>query len=167
MTMDEHDVLLVLETLARSDVPVAVAGGWAIDALIGRVSREHDDLDVAIDVNDVERAVAALRGIGMGVRSDERPARFVVGDDRRAVDLHPVAWDASGVGRQAGSDGEIFVYPPGSADSEGRIAGRRIRCLSPELVVRFHLGYEPRDIDRRDMAALAAHLGITLPEPYA
>jgi len=166
MAMDEPDVLLVLETLEGSGVPVAVAGGWAIDALVGRVTRDHGDLDLAIDVDDVERAIAALGGIGVAVRADERPARIVLGDARRSVDLHPVRWDATGTGRQQGFDGEVFVYPPGSTGSEGRIGGRPVRCLSPELLMRFHFGYEPRDIDRRDMATLATHLGIPLPEPY-
>ncbi len=166
MAMDEPDVLLVLETLEGSGVPVAVAGGWAIDALVGRVTRRHGDLDLAVDADHIGRAIAALSAVGLEVRADERPARIVVGDERRAVDLHPVRWDRAGTGRQQGLDGEVFVYPPGSTDSVGHIGGRAVRCLSPELLVRFHLGYEPRDVDRRDMAILAAHFGMRLPEPY-
>ncbi len=71
-----------------------------------------------------------------------------------------------GTGRQSTGTGGEFVYPPGSTDASGRIGGREVRCLTPELLVTFHLGYEPRDIDRRDMAALAERFWIRLPDPY-
>jgi hypothetical protein len=38
--------------------------------------------------------------------------------------------------------------------------------LTPELLVAFHLGYEPRAIDRNDMAALAERYALKLPDPY-
>ena len=34
--------------LAGTEVPWAVAGGWAIDLHLGRQTREHGDLEVAI-----------------------------------------------------------------------------------------------------------------------
>ena len=160
MTISEADVLVVLDGLARAGVSVSVAGGWAMDALLGRVTREHGDLDLALDAASIEPAVAALADLGLGVEHDQRPARLAMGDGRRSVDLHPVVWDGSGTGRQAGLAGEVFVYPPGSTDAVGRIGGRSVRCLSPELLVTFHLGYEPRAIDRHDMAALAEAFGL-------
>ena len=36
------------EILTASDIPWAVAGGWALDLFLGRQTREHADLDVAI-----------------------------------------------------------------------------------------------------------------------
>ena len=89
-----------------------------------------------------------------------------LGDGRRAVDLHPVAWGSDGAGIQDGFAGERFVYPPGSTDAAGRIGGRTVRCLTPELLIAFHLGYEPRPIDRQDMAALARQFDLELPPPY-
>jgi hypothetical protein len=41
-----------------------------------------------------------------------------------------------------------------------------MRCLTPQLLVRFHEGYEPRDVDRHDLAALAVEFGLALPPPY-
>ena len=38
----------VAAILAGTDVPWAVAGGWAIDLYLGRQTREHEDIEVAI-----------------------------------------------------------------------------------------------------------------------
>lgn len=166
MVMSGADVLEVVDALAERDIEVSVAGGWAVDALLGRTTRVHGDLDLAIDADSVDSAAGVLAELGLREVIDERPARLVVTDGRRAVDLHPVVWTTGGTGRQAGAGGEIFLYPPGSTAAEGVIHGRPVRCLTPELLVRFHEGYEPRDVDGRDMAALASEFGLQLPPPY-
>ena len=166
MAMTEEAVVTVLDAIDAIGVEVSVAGGWAVDALLGRVTRPHDDLDLALDAAAVDRAAAVLDDLGLHVEADERPARLALGDGVRSVDLHPVVWDAGGTGRQSGLAGEVFVYPPGSADAAGRIGGRVVRCLTPRLLLAFHLGYEPRMIDRADMAALADAFGLELPAPY-
>ena len=166
MAMTEEDVLAVIDVLEERAIPVSVAGGWAVDALVGRVTREHGDLDLAIDTTLVDRAVGVLGRIGLRVDVDERPARLALGDGRRAVDLHPVVWGSDGTGIQDGFGGERFTYPPGSTDAAGRIGGRTVRCLTPQLLIAFHLGYEPRPIDRQDMAALARQFDLELPPPY-
>ena len=166
MAIAEGDVITVLDVLEDSAIPVSVAGGWAVDALLGRVTREHGDLDLAIDATLVDEAVEALGRIGLLSELDERLARLVLGDGRRAVDLHPIAWGPDGAGVQEGLAGECFVYPPGSTDAVGRIGDRPVRCLTPQLLMAFHLGYEPRQVDRDDMAALARHFDLALPPPY-
>lgn len=166
MAMTADAVLAVLDALARGGVTVSVAGGWAIDALLGRVTRDHADLDLAIDAAEVERAVVVLGELGLTIDVDERPARLAMGDRDRAVDLHPVVWAADGTGRQTGLLGEIFAYPPGSIDALGRIDDRVVRCLTPDLLVHFHDGYAPRPIDRQDMAALADAFDVALPDAY-
>lgn len=166
MPMSAEDVVDVLDRLETAGVGASVAGGWAVDALLGHPTRDHGDLDLAVDAADIDRAIDALEKLGLGIDVDARPARLALCDGRRAVDLHPVAWDADGTGRQSTGTGGEYVYPPGSTHARGRIGGREVRCLTPELLVTFHVGYEPRDIDRRDMAALAQRYGLRLPDPY-
>jgi lincosamide nucleotidyltransferase A/C/D/E len=166
MPISAEEVIDVLDRLEGAGIGASVAGGWAIDALLGRVTREHGDLDLAIDADEIDQAIEALEAVGLNVKVDERPARLALGDRRRSVDLHPVRWGADGTGRQSTGTGGEFIYPPGSSRAVGRIGGREVRCLSPELLVTFHLGYEPRDIDRNDMAALADAFGLQLPDPY-
>src|SRR3954468_2232104 len=68
-----------------------VDGGWGIDALIGRVTRVHDDLDLVVPIAHVEELIDALRPLGFIERVDEPPARIVLSTlyDQR-VDLHVV-----------------------------------------------------------------------------
>ena len=60
-------------------VPDAVIdGGWGIDALIGRVTRAHDDLDLVVPLSRADAIAEALRPVGFTERLDEPPARIVL-----------------------------------------------------------------------------------------
>ena len=168
--MSGAEVLRVLDALDGSGIGAGITGGWGIDALLGRQTRVHADLDLGIATEAVADAIEALGRAGYRVSLDERPARVVLegeagrGDLGR-VDIHPIAWTPAG-GVQRGPPGEVFEYPPGSLDAEGVIAGRTVRCGTPDLQLAFHAHYEPRDHDRRDMAALADTFGLSLPPAY-
>ena len=164
--MEAAEVLRVLDALDAAGIRSGITGGWGIDALLRRETRPHGDVDLGLATEAVDSAVAALAALGYVVAVDERPARVVLTSDLGKVDLHPIVWQASGAGVQTGLDGENFDYPPGSLDAEGEIGGRTVRCGTPELQVAFHLHYEPRDHDRRDMAALAEAFDLSLPPPY-
>ncbi|MFL5686603.1 MAG: nucleotidyltransferase domain-containing protein, partial [Chloroflexota bacterium] len=45
---------------ARSRRPHRIAGGWGIDALLGRQTTAHRDIDLGVDGCDIDRAVRAL-----------------------------------------------------------------------------------------------------------
>ena len=166
MGMTSAGVIMVLDALARGEIRAAVAGGWAIDALLGRETREHDDLDMAIDSRLIDRAISSLGGLGLEVSMDQLPARLELRGNGMLVDLHPVTLAPDGVGRQPGLAGEVYEYPVDSMDAVGSIGGREVMCLTPELLVWFHDGYEPRDVDRMDMALLADAFELSLPARY-
>jgi lincosamide nucleotidyltransferase A/C/D/E len=90
MAMPADAVVAVVDALRGAGVDATIAGGWAVDALLGRMTREHDDLDLAVDADDVDRALEVLAGLGLGVIADERPGRLVLGDGVRSVDREPV-----------------------------------------------------------------------------
>ena len=48
----------------------------------------------------------------------------------------------------------------------GSIAQRRVRCLTPELQLRQHLGYEPDADDHHDMRRLPERFQLELRPPY-
>ena len=48
------------EILAGFDRPWWVAGGWAIDLAVGRTTREHEDVEIAVRFDDQEAVRAAL-----------------------------------------------------------------------------------------------------------
>jgi lincosamide nucleotidyltransferase A/C/D/E len=153
--MDATKVLAVLAALKDAGCPCWISGGWGVDALVGRQTRPHRDLDLAIDAGREAAAMGALAALGYTVETDWRPVRVELvepGDGR--VDLHPVAFgDADGDGRQAGLDGAWFDYPRGDLTT-GTIGGRTVPCISPRLQLVFHRGYTPRDVDVLDVRLL-------------
>jgi lincosamide nucleotidyltransferase A/C/D/E len=155
--MDLDQVLAVLRALDTAGVRHWVAGGWGVDVLLGRQTREHRDVDVAVDVTASgaeRRALAALAELGYAVETDQRPTRVELrapGD--RWVDLHPVVFDERGHGRQADLDGGWFDYPA-DALITAVIDDIEVACICVELQLRFHEGYPPREHDLHDVALL-------------
>jgi 2'-5' RNA ligase len=138
-------VLGIVEALHAADVRCWISGGWGVDALIGRQTRLHRDLDVVIEDHDGRRAVDALRDLGYwewySVDSDTPLfARVVLHDHPvagHAIDLHPL--DLS-IGKVQFTDGAI--------------EGRAVPCLSVESQVVTHSNYRKRWRDRADLARL-------------
>jgi lincosamide nucleotidyltransferase A/C/D/E len=152
--MGASDVRAVLEALSRAGCRAWVGGGWGVDALAGRQTRPHRDLDLAVDADHQAVAIEALERLGFVVETDWRPVRVaLVADADRWVDLHPVVFDADGNGCQADVDGGHFEYPR-DCFSAGSIGGVPVACLSVDQQLRFHEGYQPRDHDRHDLALL-------------
>ena len=176
MTCD--DVLEVLERLDRAGVAVWVDGGWGVDALVGRQTREHDDLDLALARDELDRACRALAAAGFQRDHDADPglpARCVLLDAQgREVDFHPLVFDAAGDGWQQlaidaptppGGGAGWGRYPAEHMRARGSLCGRVVRCLSAELQMLFHQGYAWGASDQHDVALLQRECGVAAPTP--
>ncbi len=154
MTTDAAEVHRVLGALDAAGCRSWLAGGWGVDALVGRQTRPHRDLDLLVEASSMESALSALRRLGYEVETDWLPVRVEVASPGRGwVDLHPVAFDADGHGVQAGPDGTTYEYPAGCLVS-GRIDDREVGALSVRRQLELHEGYPPRAVDRHDAAVL-------------
>jgi hypothetical protein len=51
--MTEAEVTEVLACLQRAGLDLWIDGGWGVDALLGAQTRDHDDLDLAMNRDDV------------------------------------------------------------------------------------------------------------------
>ena len=154
--MDARDVIRVLDALDEAEVPHWAGGGWGVDALVGSQTRPHRDLDLNIDAAHLDRCLEVLGSLGYLAETDWLPSRLELrasGD--RWVDIHPVAFDHQGFGRQADLDGGFFEYPLDAFD-RGMIAGRSVGCVSAGKQRLFHTGYEHRPQDIHDLAQLDA-----------
>jgi lincosamide nucleotidyltransferase A/C/D/E len=166
--MTAADVAGLYEQLQAAGVRIWIDGGWAVDALLGRETRPHDDLDIAIQQKDVAqlRAILETDGYVDISRDDTRPWTFVLGDGGgRRVDVHVIVVDAVGNGI-LGPPENGHMYPAGALDGSGVVEGKTVRCLTPEFAVKFRAGYIPRASDRHDVAALCLHFGIPVPDSY-
>lgn len=159
-----REVLGLLEKLRDASVPVWLDGGWGVDALLGYQHRPHADLDLVVRLDHVTDVVVATNAI---LEEDYLPTRAVLRCGDLQVDLHPVTFDEEGVGWQAGAapDGTDCAYPK-VGFTVGAIDGVTVPCLSAEVQLQHHLGYQPRVQDHEDMGLLARAFGFALPAPY-
>jgi lincosamide nucleotidyltransferase A/C/D/E len=157
------DVLNLYAMTESLGIAVWIDGGWGVDALLGRQTRPHSDLDIAIEHRDVARLRAVLESHGYRdvPRDDTTPWNFVLGDAHgRLIDVHAFVFD------ERGEVVDGIMYPAASLAGSGTIAGRAVRCISADHLVKFHTGYAIRDTDRADVSALCERFGIELPPEY-
>lgn len=141
-----------------------IEGGWGVDALLGEQTRPHDDLDLGVRHEDVNRICEVL---GEFDRTDQEwPSSFVLRDAAaRKVDCHPLTFDEHGDGWQADrAGGPPHRWPREGLGGSGRIAGVVVHCITPELQVAWHQYPEFDDVDWADMRRLSERFGLALPE---
>jgi lincosamide nucleotidyltransferase A/C/D/E len=150
--MPAAQVLVLLDLVEKAGVRAWVAGGWGVDALAGRQTRRHYDLDLLIgdDPGDLQKVAAALtRADYRLAESEQNPGlampwrHFWRHEGGYGVEVLPVA----------------LREPPFSADNSfarGSVEGRPVPCLSAALQLTLHSGYQPREIDAIDTRLLHA-----------
>jgi lincosamide nucleotidyltransferase A/C/D/E len=155
--------------LEAAGVEVWLDGGWAVDALLGEQTRPHDDLDLVVCLEDMPRLERRLGALGYSVGYGAPPSSVELVDaDGHQVDVHPFAADASGNGHYCMADGGTWVFPAHGFAGSGRILGRDVRCLTPDVVLVNHsTGYALDDAHRRDVRALAQRYGLPMPPAAA
>lgn len=154
LCVQTSDVLAFVEQMQREGRTFWVAGGWGVDALVGKQTRPHQDLDVAVDKRQFDAIVAQLGEQGYRITVDWFPVRIEMTSlEGLRVDLHPLKIAEDGSGRQAGLHGVWYDYPADQFTT-GRIGGMTVPCIGRNLQIVFHQGYEPREIDLLDLAQL-------------
>lgn len=158
-------VLEIVDALEGSGVHCCLAGGWGVDALVGHQTRRHDDVDIVIDdfARYAPTACEALSPIGFHLieRHQQQlwlPDQWILEDAAASrIDLLSLDWDLV---TQATTSLQVLPEPT-SRDhlfagvfEEGTVGGRRVLCLSAPVQRLFHSGFEPRHVDRHDLAIL-------------
>jgi lincosamide nucleotidyltransferase A/C/D/E len=161
MPIDE--VVRFLEFMDANGIDIVVDGGWGVDALLGKQSRPHLDLDIAVEHRFVEplRLLLQSRGYRDIPRNDSHTYNFVMGDSNgHLIDIHSYEFDKNcqllcGI-----------AYPFDSLLGSGTIADRVVRCITPERMVEFHDAYQGDADDRQDVLALCQKFDIAVPQQY-
>jgi lincosamide nucleotidyltransferase A/C/D/E len=91
---------------------------------------------------------------------------LIAPDDNR-IDFHPMHFDETGFAHQQLPGGRLFTCRIDALHACGAIAGQPVRCLSPDLQLAAHLGYEPDEIDRHEIGLLCERFGLALPYAFA
>ena len=162
--MKAEDVIKIYKLFKKNGIKVWIDGGWGIDALLGKQTRQHKDLDIAIDHKHKPKLRKLLeeRGYKDIERDDTSDWNFVLGDGEREVDVHTFVFDKEG-NNVYGTD-----YPKQSLTGTGTINGESVNCIAPEWVVKFHAqaAYEPKEKDLQDVNAICDKFGLEPPKNY-
>ncbi len=165
--MIADEVVRLLDALKAARVDAWLDGGWGVDALLGEQQRPHDDLDLVVELKAVPTVEDALRRAGYTDKDREAPLSFMVVDSEgRQVDIHPVVFDGHGNGLYQLDGRKTWTYPADGFSGFGRIGSRRVRCLSPQVQMLVHSGYELSQKDHNEIRALHDRFGVDPPRGY-
>lgn len=153
LTMSAKAAATLFRNLKDAGVRCWAIGGWGVDALLGRVTREHHDLDLLVDVDDLATLHVWLIANEFEWCYDweeNRPIRrgdqlwttaFVAAHaDGRELDVHAITRRDDGIVELATAD--PWRLPAGALDGRGSIDGLQIECVSREAQKEMHAGYE-------------------------
>ena len=161
--MTSADVIDLYTKLENLGIKIWIDGGWAVDALLEKVTRAHSDLDIAIQRKDTSQFRKYLQSQGYKEieRDEDKKWDFVFRDDGgHEIDVHSFSFDGDGL------IVEKDEYPDGSLDGEGIINGQRVRCVASEHLVRFYTRHQLKEKDYKDVFALCEKFGIEPPKEY-
>jgi lincosamide nucleotidyltransferase A/C/D/E len=163
--MNPTTVLHILDLLATVGVQVWLDGGWGVDALIGRITRSHNDLDLVLALDDLTRAVEVLVCNEFRVEEEELGRVVLEHADHGRIDLHPVTFDPHGNAVQVQPAESPVVYRRDGFVS-GWILGRAVACISADVQVFVRLGHDRSEEHRQDVIALCSSFGLQLPKEW-
>jgi lincosamide nucleotidyltransferase A/C/D/E len=157
-------VLELLKWLAENGIAVWLDGGWGVDALLGKQTREHNDIDILMESGNAARFTAELERSGYLEKQMEytTPSHRVWIQGDNIVDLHLFEFDAEGTALYEGES-----YPSWVLGGYGVIGGMDVLCLTPEAQLLFHQGYEHDEQDEHDVRLLCEVYHLELPDGYA
>jgi lincosamide nucleotidyltransferase A/C/D/E len=147
--------MAVLDVLLVHGVVATIVGGWGIDALLGRQTRTHGDLDLLVSRQQLQHATRVLSSLEFEeVRRDDVCLVRLQDKQRRRVDLHLIDVNRDGSATEQLPGGQTYRYTRESREVPGFIGGYPITCLSCQAQLLRHAGYRLRDDDRRDLRLL-------------
>lgn len=155
--------------LQAHGIQLWLMGGWGVDALLGRQTREHHDLDVLVELAALERLRQRLHDLGFRFRyvwddetwwirdggsPDRQPTAFVYGhEDGREVDVHVVRRDADGTITTLWTS--PYAVTAEALEGRGVVGGRRVRCFTAAMQRDAHTGYDLPPHHAADMELLS------------
>ena len=146
------------ELLGGRGIEYWLFGGWAVDFHAGRVSRAHDDLDLAVWSKDYERIAALLAGEGWSHAPEEGEDGYT-GYERGDVrlELAFLARDKKGVIYTPLREGRRGTWPDASFGSDiAELGGVRMSVINVDaLRADKSVVHEDQRVAAKDRADLA------------
>lgn len=150
----KEDLTFAITLLENADITYWVDGGWGVDLLAGKQTREHRDIDLNFDATHTEKLLNILIANGYQIDTDWKPVRIELYSDKHGyLDIHPFVLNDDGTAKQADLEGGWYEF---GKDIFGKTLfdGKTIPCISLKGQKLFHSGYDLRDKDKHDILIL-------------
>ncbi|MCW6009205.1 hypothetical protein K1W54_32380 [Micromonospora sp. CPCC 205371] len=122
----------VVAVLQADDISAWLFGGWGLDARVGRITREHGDVEFWVERIHAERSKALLVGAGataLATQPPEESCEFMR-DDVSFSTAYFDRWPDGSFSQPLGRFSD-WLYPPGSfGDELGTLDGTPVLAMS-------------------------------------
>jgi hypothetical protein len=164
----------VTGALGAAGISAWLFGGWGLDARIGRITREHGDIEFWVQGADAGRSKSALAAVGATALATQPPAESCE-FTWDGVDFSTAYFDRQPDGSFSQPAGRWpdWIFPPGSfGDEPGTLDGMPVLAMSVAGMLAMKEQYpqlrnggpwRPKDID--DMRVLRALAAGADPQP--
>ena len=150
----KEDLLNIIDLLESTKITYWIDGGWGVDLLFGKQTRNHRDIDINFDAKFTDELIEFLLNKGYKIDTDWLPVRMeLYSEEYGYLDIHPFILNEDGTSKQADLEGGWYEFEKdyfGSVSFENRI----IPCISLKGQFIFHSGDELREKDIHDIAIL-------------
>jgi hypothetical protein len=122
----------VVSALGAAGISAWLFGGWGLDARIGRITREHGDVEFWVERADAERSKAVLAAAGATALATQPPAEACE-FTWDGVDFSTAYFDRQPDGSFIQLQGRWsdWRFPPGSfGDEPGMLDGKPVLAMS-------------------------------------
>lgn len=150
----KDDLIFVVDLLSNSGIKYWLDGGWGVDILAGKQTRDHRDIDINFDAEYLEYLLNLLERHGYQIDTDLRPVRLELYSEIYGyLDIHPFVLASDGAAKQANPEGGWYEFDKDLFDSV-TFEDITIPCISIKGQKLFHSGYKLRDKDIHDISIL-------------
>jgi lincosamide nucleotidyltransferase A/C/D/E len=150
----KEDLMTIINLLENANIKYWIDGGWGVDILAGKQTRNHRDIDVNFDAQHTEKLLNLLFEYGYKIDTDWKPVRIELYSEKYGyLDIHPFILNEDGTSKQADLEGGFYEFEK-DFFSNAIFEGKTIPCIYLKGQKIFHSGYELRDKDKQDIAVL-------------
>ena len=157
------DACEIIQFALQNGIKVYLDGGWGVDALLGRETRIHNDIDLFVELKNYHDYIHIIKQHGF----DEVPMEYTTDSHtvwkdgkQRIIDLHCFEYTDDGILYEGA------MFPTGTFCGSGKIGEIAVSCIEPLSQVIFHLGYEHDENDVHDVMLLCEEFRIAVPDEY-
>lgn len=162
------NVIELYNTLQQNNIPIWIDGGWGVDALLKKQTREHEDLDIVVEERNLRKLISLLKvqGYFENITNDSSTWNFVVKNKYNLeIDIHVINFDKFQNGIYGPKENGVF-YPAQAFTGIGLLNNIMINCISVEYQLESHTGYILREKDYKDVIALCEKFNLNKPIEY-